>query len=56
MTDAGALDILIDMPDRQGRHLRYEQLRGDSRHLAVEGVQVQVAGLAAIIASKEWAG
>jgi hypothetical protein len=47
---------LIDMPDRQGRHLRYEQLRGDSRHLAVEGVQVQVAGLAAIIASKEWAG
>lgn len=56
MTDARALDILIDMPDRQGRHLRYEELTGDSRHLAVEGVQVHVAGLAAIIASKEWAG
>ena len=55
MTDAGALDILIDMPDRQGRRVGYEGLAGDSRHLAVEGVQVRVAGLAAIIASKEWA-
>jgi hypothetical protein len=54
-TDAGALDILIDMPNRQGRHLTYVELSGDAEQLNVSGVAIRVAGLEAIIESKEWA-
>jgi hypothetical protein len=54
-TDAGALDILIDMPNRQGRHLTYTELSGDAEQLEFAGVAIRVAGLEAIIESKEWA-
>ena len=54
-TDAGDFDVLVDIPGRDGRHLPYEELIGEARRLDVGGVQVRVAGLGAIIASKEWA-
>jgi hypothetical protein len=55
-TDAGYLDGLVDMVNRQGHHQRYEDLEGAAEELTVAGIQVRVAGLEDIIASKEHAG
>ena len=55
-TDAGNLDILVDMVDRQGHRQRYEDLEAAAERLTVRGIQVRVAGLKDIIASKEHAG
>ena len=55
-TDAGYLDVLVDMVNRQGHRQRYEDLEGAAEELTVAGVQVRVAGLEDIIASKEHAG
>jgi hypothetical protein len=55
-TDAGYLDVLVDMVNRQGHQQQYEDLEGAAEELTVAGVQVHVAGLEDIIASKEHAG
>lgn len=55
-TDAGHLDVLVDMVDRQGHRLRCEDLEGAAVELMVGGIQVRVADLEDIIASKEHAG
>jgi hypothetical protein len=55
-TDAGHLDVLVDMVNRQGHRQRYEELEGAAEELTVAGIKVRVAGLDDIIASKEYAG
>ena len=54
-TDAGDLDILTDIPDRDGRHMRYAELIDRSSELHLDGIVVRVAALDDVIASKEWA-
>lgn len=54
-TDAGDLDILADMPDSDGRHLRYEELIVRASELDLDGIVLRVAALDDVIASKEWA-
>jgi hypothetical protein len=54
-TDAGALNVLVDMPDRGGHHLSYVELSGGAERLVLASVAIRVAGLEAIIESKEWA-
>lgn len=55
-TDAGPLDVLTDMPGRDGRRYRYEDLRPDAIQAAVApGLVAYLASAEAIIASKEWA-
>lgn len=54
-TDAGDLDVLVDIPGRDGTHRRYEDLVTNAHALDSAGFAVRVAGLADIIASKEWA-
>ena len=54
-TDAGSLDVLIDIPNRQGHHMPYEDLADAARSLDRHGLVVRVANLSDIIASKEWA-
>lgn len=54
-TDAGDLDILTDIPDRDGQHLRFEGLSERADSAIVGGVVVRVASLDDIIASKQWA-
>ena len=54
-TDAGAFDVLVDMPASDGRRLRYEDLISRANQLDHAGVLVQVASLEDIIASKKWA-
>ena len=54
-TDAGDFDVLADMPNRTGGKVRYDELRSRAVTRGVGSVQVVVAGLDDIIASKEWA-
>jgi len=54
-TDAGDLDVLVDIPGRDGLRRQYEDLVGNARALEYAGIAVRVAGLGDIIASKEWA-
>jgi hypothetical protein len=54
-TDAGAFDVLVDIPAIDGRRLRYEDLIPSANQLGHAGVLVQVASLEDIIASKKWA-
>jgi hypothetical protein len=54
-TDAGDVDILADIPDRQGRRRSYEDLLAAATTVERAGLVLRVAGLAEIIASKEWA-
>jgi hypothetical protein len=56
VTDAGHLDVLVDMVNREGHRQRYEELEGAAEALTVAGIQVRVAGLDDIIGSKEYAG
>ena len=55
-TDAGHLDVLVDMVNREGHRQQYEDLEGAAEELTVAGIEVRVAGLDDIIASKEYAG
>jgi hypothetical protein len=56
MTDAGPLDILHDIPDREGARLGYDELNNRATtHTYVGGVTVRVAALDDIVASKQWA-
>ena len=54
-TDAGDLDVMVDMPNREGRRLRYDDLLANARSIDHAGLVIRVAGLDDIIASKEWA-
>ncbi len=55
-TDAGYVDVLVDMVNRQGHRQSYEDLEEAAQVLTVGGVLVRVAALEDIIASKEHAG
>lgn len=52
-TDAGDLDILAEISDRQGRQLSYEELAARATVLDLDGIAVRVAALDDVIASKE---
>lgn len=54
-TDAGPMDVLLDIPDERGVRLGYDDLvpRGEQRDAA--GVRVVVASLDDIVQSKRWA-
>ena len=54
-TDAGDIDLLVDISGKGGRLYRYEDLAGSARRLQVGGVYVRVARLQDVIASKEQA-
>ena len=54
-TDAGDLDVLVDIPGRYGRRRQYDDLVANAHVLQYSGMVVRVAGLDDIIASKEWA-
>lgn len=54
-TDAGDMDVLGDIADRNGRHLRYDELAARANSLGIHGIVVRVASLEDVIASKEWA-
>lgn len=49
------LDVLNDIPSRDGRRLRYADLASRAHRRTVHGVTVQVVALPDLIASKEWA-
>lgn len=55
MTDAGALDVLTDLPERTGTRLTYEALVERAQPQDIAGVRIRRAALEDIIASKEWA-
>ena len=54
-TDAGDLDVLVDIPGRHGERRPDDDLAANSSALNYAGIAVRVAGLSDIIASKEWA-
>lgn len=54
-TDAGDFDVLADLPDASGTHVRFEELAERAEILEVDGIAVRVAALDDVIASKEWA-
>jgi len=55
MTDAGAVDVLRDIPSRRGEHSRYEDLLPGSTEMTSDRLTVKVVGLDDLIRSKEWA-
>jgi hypothetical protein len=48
-------DVLVDIPGKDGARRRYEDLAVGARTIDYRGVAGRVAGLAAIVAPKEWA-
>ena len=54
-TDAGDLDVLTNIPARDGRRLGYEDLVHRANIVQGNGFVVRAANLADIVASKEWA-
>jgi hypothetical protein len=54
-TDAGDLDILNEMPTRDGRRQRYEDLTGRAVEVVIGCTAVRLASLDDVISSKEWA-
>jgi hypothetical protein len=54
-SEAGAFDVLRDIPASDGARQGYEQLAARSKEATYAGVVVRVASLDDIIASKEWA-
>ena len=54
-TDAGDLDVLAAIPDREGHHVRFDELRSRASTLPLGSHAVMVAALDDVIASKEWA-
>ena len=54
-TDAGDLDVLTNIPGRDGRRLGYEDLVHRANIVRGNGFVVRAANLADIVASKEWA-
>lgn len=56
MTDAGPLDILHDIPGRDGRRKTFDHLAERVQLIDQGNRQVRVAALDDIIESKQWAG
>lgn len=56
MTDAGPLDLLVELRDVSGARLPYASLLQRSTHIAVGSLTVHLASLDDIVASKEFAG
>ncbi len=54
-TDAGDLDVLADMPARDGQRRHYEDLTANAQVVEAAGFSLRAAALSDIIASKEWA-
>ncbi|MDQ6688360.1 MAG: nucleotidyl transferase AbiEii/AbiGii toxin family protein [Actinomycetota bacterium] len=54
-TNGGDLDVLTDIPARDGHRLRYEDVIQRAAVQEVHGIAVRVAALEDVIASKEWA-
>jgi hypothetical protein len=54
-TDAGDLDVLVDIPDRSGRGMRFDELISRAAVQDVNGRTVRIAAVDDLIASKEWA-
>ena len=54
-TDAGDFDVLADIPARNGRRVRYDELLSRAEVQDLHGIAVYVAALSDVIASKEWA-
>lgn len=54
-TDAGHLDVLADLPARDGRRQLYEDLTAGAHIIEAAGFSLRAASLPDIIASKEWA-
>lgn len=54
-TDAGDLDVMVDMPDRGGRLRHYEDLVDEAQVLDYDKLRIRVASLDAIVESKEFA-
>jgi hypothetical protein len=54
-SDAGDFDVLIGIPDSDGRTMPYDELIARADELLLHGMVVQAAALDDIIASKEWA-
>lgn len=55
MTDAGPLDLLVELRDPSGGRHSYEDLVGRASDIAVGGVIVRIASLGDIVASKQYA-
>lgn len=55
MTDAGGLDVLANIPDRDGGRLPYDALAASAETVHASGIRLRVAAIEHIIASKEWA-
>ncbi len=54
-TDAGARDVLADIPDRAGRHRSFDELIVRAQRLELSGLVVHMAALDDVIESKQWA-
>lgn len=54
-TDAGDFDVLAEIPARDGRRVRYEELLERAATAPIGRHTVMVASLDDVIASKEWA-
>lgn len=54
-TDAGAVDVLTELPDRDGRRRSYQELAIRRVAQEIGGVIVQLAALDDIVTSKEFA-
>lgn len=54
-TDAGDLDILVNIPDRDGNRRTYEEVSDSSVKGILEGVEIRILSIDDLIASKEWA-
>lgn len=55
MTDAGPVDMLHDIPTRDGARRTFDDLVERSTERNFAGIRVRIAGLEDIVASKEWA-
>lgn len=55
MTDAGPLDVLVDLRDASGGHHPYTDLIKRASAISVGGLTVRLAALGDIVASKQYA-
>ncbi|MEO7556643.1 MAG: hypothetical protein ABIV94_08585 [Acidimicrobiales bacterium] len=54
-SEAGDFDLLADLPGHGGRRYSYVELLPRAVEVTIYGIEVRVAALEDIIASKEWA-
>ena len=55
MTDAGPLDVLVELRDAAGGHHTYADLITRASVISVGGLTVSIAALGDIVASKQYA-